>query len=153
MITCIRTDSSNQDFKKLVTELDAELRIRDGDESEFYEQFNKSDSIKYAIVAYQNNEPIACGALRPYNENTIEIKRMYVPLAHRSVGVATIIVKELEKWAAELGYFSLILETGIRQPEAIRLYTKNGYVSTPNYGQYAGVASSVCFSKQLPPNK
>lgn len=153
MITCIRTDSSNQDFKKLVTELDAELRIRDGDESDFYEQFNKSDSIKYAIVAYQDNEAIACGALRPYNENAIEIKRMYVPLANRSVGVATIIVNELEKWAAELGYFNLILETGIRQPEAIRLYSKNGYVSMPNYGQYAGVASSVCFSKQLPNNK
>lgn len=149
MMHCIRTDSTHADFKKLVTELDAELRIRDGDESEFYEQFNKSDSIKYAVVIYQNGVAVGCGALRPYAEDTIEVKRMYVPLEHRSKGIASLVVTELEKWAVELGFYHLILETGIRQPEAIRLYTKNGYQSIPNYGQYEGVSSSVCFAKQL----
>jgi putative acetyltransferase len=149
MMQCIRTDSTHADFKKLVTELDAELRIRDGDESEFYEQFNKSDSIKYAVVIYQNGVAVGCGALRPYTEDTIEVKRMYVPLEHRSKGIASLVVTELEKWAVELGFYHLILETGIRQPEAIRLYTKNGYQSIPNYGQYEGVSSSVCFAKQL----
>lgn len=149
MIHCIRTDSTHTDFKKLVTELDAELRIRDGDESEFYEQFNKSDSIKYAVVIYQDGEAVACGALRPYEEDTIEVKRMYVPLEHRNKGIASLVVKELEEWAVELGFYHLILETGIRQPEAIRLYTKNGYGITPNYGQYKGVSSSVCFAKLL----
>lgn len=149
MIHCIRTDSTHADFKKLVTELDAELRIRDGDESEFFEQFNKSDSIKYAVVIYLAGEPVGCGALRPYTNDKIEVKRMYVPLEHRSKGLATVVLKELEKWAVELGYHHLILETGIRQPEAIRLYTKNGYKSIPNYGQYQGVSSSVCFEKHL----
>jgi putative acetyltransferase len=149
MMHCIRTDSTNADFKKLVTELDAELRIRDGDESEFYEQFNKSDSIKYAVVIYQNGIAIGCGALRPYTNNKIEVKRMFVPLEHRSKGIASMVVTELEKWALELGFYHLILETGIRQPEAIRLYTKNGYNSIPNYGQYEGVSSSVCFEKHL----
>lgn len=137
------------DFKKLVTELDAELRIRDGDESEFYEQFNKSDSIKYAVVIYQAGVPVGCGALRPYTDDKIEVKRMYVLLEHRSKGLASVVLKELENWAVELGYHHLILETGIRQPEAIRLYTKNGYKSIPNYGQYQGVSSSVCFEKHL----
>lgn len=149
MIHCIRTDSTHTDFKKLVTELDAELRIRDGDESEFFEQFNKSDSIKYAVVIYLAGEPVGCGALRPYTDDKIEVKRMYVPLEHRSKGLATVALKELEKWALELGFHHLILETGIRQPEAIRLYTKNGYNSIPNYGQYEGVGSSVCFEKHL----
>lgn len=149
MMHCIRTDSTNADFKKLVTELDAELRIRDGDESEFYEQFNKSDSIKYAVVIYQDGIAVGCGALRPYTEDSIEVKRMYVPLEHRSKGIASMVVTELEKWAIELGFYHLILETGIRQPEAIRLYTKNGYNSIPNYGQYEGVSSSVCFEKHL----
>jgi hypothetical protein len=58
MIHCIRTNATHADYKKLVTELDAELRIRDGDESEFYEQFNKSDSVKYAVVIYQNEIPV-----------------------------------------------------------------------------------------------
>jgi GNAT superfamily N-acetyltransferase len=149
MIHCIRTDSTHADFKKLVTELDAELRIRDGDESEFFEQFNKSDSIKYAVVIYLAGEPVGCGALRPYTNDKVEVKRMYVPLEHRSKGLATVVLKELEKWALELGFHHLILETGIRQPEAIRLYTKNGYNSIPNYGQYEGVGSSVCFEKHL----
>lgn len=149
MIHCIRTDASHPDFKKLVTELDAELRIRDGDESDFYEQFNKSDSIKYAVVIYLNDSAVGCGALRPYTNDKIEVKRMYVPLEHRSKGLATLVLKELEKWALELGFHHLILETGIRQPEAIRLYTKNGYHSIPNYGQYEGVSSSVCFEKHL----
>jgi putative acetyltransferase len=149
MMHCIRTDSTHADFNKLVTELDAELRIRDGDESEFYEQFNKSDSVKYAVVIYQNGVAVGCGALRPYTENTIEVKRMYVPLEQRNKGIASLVVSELEKWAIELGFYHLILETGIRQPEAIRLYTKNGYQSIPNYGQYQGVVSSVCFAKQL----
>ena len=149
MIHCIRTDASHPDFKKLVTELDAELRIRDGDESDFYEQFNKSDSIKYAVVIYLNDSAVGCGALRPYTNDKIEVKRMYVPLEHRSKGLATLVLKELEKWALELGFHHLILETGIRQPEAIRLYNKNGYHSIPNYGQYEGVSSSVCFEKHL----
>jgi GNAT superfamily N-acetyltransferase len=149
MMHCIRTDSTHADFKKLVTELDAELRIRDGDESEFYEQFNKSDSIKYAVVIYQDGISVGCGALRPYTKDSIEVKRMYVPLEHRSKGIASLVVNELEKWAIELGFYHLILETGIRQPEAIRLYTKNGYNSIPNYGQYEGVSSSVCFEKHL----
>ncbi len=149
MMHCIRTDASHADFKKLVVELDAELRIRDGDESDFYEQFNKSDSIKYAVVIYQDGIPVGCGALRPYTTDSIEVKRMYVPLAHRSKGIASLVVTELEKWAIELGFYHLILETGIRQPEAIRLYTKNGYNSIPNYGQYEGVSSSVCFEKHL----
>ncbi len=149
MIHCIRTDSTHADFKKLVTELDAELRIRDGDESEFFEQFNKSDSIKYAVIIYQNGVAVGCGALRPYTNDKIEVKRMYVPLEHRSKGLATVVLKELEKWALELGYHHLILETGIRQPEAIKLYTKNGYNGIPNYGQYQGVSSSVCFEKHL----
>ena len=149
MIHCIRTDAAHPDFKKLVTELDAELRIRDGDESDFYEQFNKSDSIKYAVVIYQTGIAVGCGALRPYTNDKIEVKRMYVPLEHRSKGLATLVLKELEKWAIELGYYHLILETGIRQPEAIRLYNKNGYHSIPNYGQYEGVSSSVCFEKHL----
>lgn len=149
MITCIRTDHTHPDFKTLVTELDAELRIRDGDESAFYEQFNKSESVKYAIVAYINQEPVGCGALRPYQAEVMELKRMYVPLSHRSKGIATVIVAALEIWAKELGFHQLILETGIRQPEAIRLYTKNGYQRIHNYGPYEGMSSSVCFEKKI----
>jgi len=55
----------------------------------------------------------------------------------------------LEHWAVELGYKKCVLETGKRQPDAIALYTKQGYESIPNYGQYMGMENSVCFEKEL----
>ena len=74
---------------------------------------------------------------------------MYVPLNRRGQGIASLVLKELEKWAKELGYKKCILETGLKQPEAIRLYEKNGYKSIPNYGQYSGVENSVCYEKVI----
>ena len=59
------------------------------------------------------------------------------------------VLKELEQWAVELNYTKAIMETGIRMPEAIGLYTKNNYVIIPNYGQYKGMPDSVCFEKVL----
>ena len=79
----------------------------------------------------------------------MEVKRMFVDLAFRGNGIASIILNELEKWAKELGYSGCILETGKKQPEAIKLYKKNGYAIIPNYGQYKQVENSVCFEKAL----
>lgn len=148
-LNCIRTASDNQDFQRLVKELDADLKIRDGDEYAFFAQFNKTDLIKHVVVAYQNNIAVGCGAFKAFTENTVEIKRMYVPLALRGNGIASLVLHELENWAAEIGINKCVLETGIKQPEAIRLYSKNGYTLIPNFGQYAGVESSVCFEKQI----
>jgi len=80
----------------------------------------------------------------------MEVKRMYVLPQHRGKGLATRILTGLESWAKELSYQKCILETGKRQPEAIALYTKNGYIVIPNYGQYKGIENSVCFEKVLP---
>jgi GNAT superfamily N-acetyltransferase len=79
----------------------------------------------------------------------MEIKRMYVKEDKRGKGIASIILRELEKWCIELKYEKSILETGLAQPEAIRLYTKNNYQRIPNYGQYEHVQTSVCFEKNL----
>jgi putative acetyltransferase len=147
MINCIRTTSANNDFRDLVTELDKELRIRDGEEHSFYAQFNKIDAIKHVIVVYQDELPVGCGAIKEYAPGVMEVKRMFVPLVNRGAGIATIVLKELEIWSKELGYKKCILETGIKQPEAIRLYEKNNYKRIPNYGQYEKVTNSVCFEK------
>jgi putative acetyltransferase len=148
-LNCIRTTSDNQDFQRLVKELDADLKVRDGDEHAFFAQFNKTDMIKHVVIAYQNNIAVGCGAFKAFSENIVEIKRMYVPLALRGKGIASVVLRELENWAAEIGTNKCVLETGIRQPEAIRLYSKNGYKIIPNFGQYVGVESSVCFEKGI----
>jgi putative acetyltransferase len=149
MIKIIRTDSDNQDFINLVRYLDTDLAERDGDEHSFYAQFNKINKIKYVVVAYENDKPVGCGAIKEYSPNTMEIKRMYTSPESRGKGIASKVLTELETWAAELSYEKCILETGKKQPEAIGLYKKNGYKLIPNYGQYAEVENSLCFEKDI----
>jgi GNAT superfamily N-acetyltransferase len=151
MISVIRTDPSNRNFTALVKLLDADLAIRDGDEHAFFAQFNNTGGIPWAVVAYLDNTPIGCGCFKQNAEGVAEVKRMFTHPVARGKGVASLVLASLEKWAAELGFKKCILETGIRQPEAISLYKKAGYNSIPNYGQYAGVESSVCFEKALTP--
>lgn len=145
----IRCDSSNKDFIILVAELDAGLKITDGADHSFYDQFNKLDGIKNVVVLYENEIPVACGAFKAHNENPVEIKRMFSLPAARGKGFASMVLKELEAWAQELNYKRSVLETGERQIEALALYAKNGYKIIPNYGQYVGVKNSICFGKNL----
>jgi len=144
-----RTDSEDPDFCQLVKELDIDLKLRDGEEHVFYSQFNKTDKIKHVIVAYDHDLPVGCGALKSYSNDTMEVKRMYVSENQRSKGIASEILHALETWSKELGYKKCILETGKKQPEAIRLYEKNQYRIIPNYGPYENVENSVCFEKVL----
>lgn len=147
MIHLKRTNSDNSDFQELVKELDKDLSIRDGEDHAFFAQFNKTDSIRHVVLAYQDDRAVGCGAIKHYDEKTMEVKRMFVPPELRGRGVASLVLAELEKWCRELNYEKCILETGEKQPEAIRLYHKNNYKVIPNFGQYAGVESSVCFEK------
>jgi len=149
----LRTNSENKDFIELVKLLDSYLKVKDGDEHSFYAQFNKIDILKYVVVVYDNETSIGCGTIKPYDKDTMEVKRMFTSERSRGKGIATMILLELEKWATELSYKKLILETGIRQPEAIKLYKKNGYNSIQNYGQYKGMENSICFQKNLSLNK
>ena len=149
MVICFRTDSGNEDFRKLVNELDADLRIRDGEDYAFFAQFNKLDAIKQVVVAYDNETPVGCGAIKAYSPDTMEVKRMYVPSNKRGQGIASTILKELEQWTVESGCTKCRLETGVKQPEAIGLYKKSCYKRIPNFGQYENVESSVCFEKEL----
>ena len=145
----LRTTSENQDFQNLVKQLDAYLAVMDGEEHGFYDQYNKIDSLKNCIVIFDNDEAVACGAIKAFDEKSMEVKRMFTLLERRGKGLASAILNELETWTKELGYKKTILETGKRQTEAVALYQKCGYKIIPNYGQYAGVENSVCFDKTL----
>ncbi len=131
MIIIKRTNSDAKNFQVLVKELDLELKVRDGKDYLFYAQLNKTDKIKHVIVAYDETEPVGCGAIREYSPDTMEVKRMFVLLNKRSQGIASAILTELETWCKELNYKNCILETGKNQPEAIRLYEKNNYKIIP----------------------
>ena len=144
-----RTNFDNVDFINLVKELDAYLKITDRDEHDFYNQFNHIDVLKNIVVIYFNEIAVGCGAIKKFDNNTVEVKRMFVCQEKRGSGVAQEMIQELETWAKELGYQECILETGIRQLEAVRFYKKCNYKIIPNYGQYKKMENSICFKKRL----
>src|ERR1700753_160779 len=96
MITLLRTDSENKDFISLVQKLDADLAARDGADHDFYDQYNKIDAIKHVVIAYEDQQPVACGAMKAFETDTMEIKRMFVDPAYRGKGLATRVLLELE---------------------------------------------------------
>ena len=147
MITIKRTTSDNSDFGKLVVELDAYLRILDGEDHAFYAQFNKTNLLKNAVICYENDIGVGIGAYKEFEPNVAEIKRMYTIPDYRGKGIAKAILTELEAWAKEENYTTSILETGFLQVDAIGLYQKLGYKITENFGQYIGVSNSVCMKK------
>lgn len=144
-----KTDSTDPDFITLVNALDAELRIRNGEADSFYKQFNKIDTIRHCVVLSEDGKPMACGAFKHFEAGAVEIKRMYVLPEARKNGLAQRVLQSLENWAAETGMKACVLETGLNLPEAIRLYENAGYTRIPNYGQYIGIANSVCYKKVL----
>lgn len=145
----IRTTSSHQDFQLLIEALDDDLYIRNGEAQLKYRPYNKVDMIRHVVLVYLNGKAVGCGAFKRYDDASVEIKRMFVYPEMRGKKLAAGILIELEKWAIEEGYRNAVLETGHKQTEAIRLYTKAGYVLTENYGQYIGMEESICYRKTL----
>jgi len=145
-----RTQSSNEDFNNLIVQLDKELYTRYQSAQTAYDKHNKIELIDTVIIAYDNGgQPIGCGCFKNFNKDTVEIKRMFVTASYRGMGISKLILKELENWAKDLGFSEAILETGVKQGEAIGLYSNAGYSRIENYGQYKDISTSVCFEKKL----
>lgn len=149
MISIQRTTATNNDFVLLIKRLDEDIKVRDGEEHLFHAQYNKTDHIHHVLVAYKNKTAVGCGAIKHFDNQTAEIKRMYVSTDYRGKGIATKILNALELWARELNYKHTILETGVKYHEALALYQKHGYSPIPRYGQYEKMLSSRCFKKSL----
>jgi len=144
-----RTNNSDKYFVKLAALLDTELKERYGIKQSEYDEYNKIDPIDTAVIGYLNETPVACGCFKEINDQTIEIKRMYVQTQHRGKGFSIRILQSLENWGSEFGYLKALLETGKGQPEAIALYKKCGYQTIENYGPYKNLENSVCMEKSI----
>ena len=148
MLSLKRTTSKDLDFQKLTREFDEYLIDINGDERDFFAQFNNI-YIQNVIVCYDGNEAVGCGAFKEYEPNVAEIKRMFVNPNHRNKGIAKMILQELLHWTQEENFTSAILETAQKLKPAIALYHSFGFEIIPNYGQYINVESSVCMKKIL----
>ena len=115
------------------------------------------DPLGQFFVGYLDGEPVATAAWRRSSvkalgaEVTAEIKRMYVVPAAQRRGLARRMLAHLEATAAEAGIEALVLETGMKQPEAIELYLSSGYEPIPGFGYYCGSDLSRCFARRVAP--
>jgi putative acetyltransferase len=101
------------------------------------------------LVARSEGNAVGCGALVPMDEYAVEVKRMFVSKEERGLGIATMILDELERLAREFDYDAMRLETGVKQPESIALYGKAGFYRIPNFPPFENDSSAVCFEKKI----
>lgn len=148
-IEVLKTDSADIDFVRLIRLLDEDLEERYGIIQKQFDALNQVDHVRVVVIIYKDGSPVACGAFNEYDSSTIELKRIFVKKEHRNQGLARLLVKTLEELAKETGHKYAILETGIKQPEALSLYKKHGYAIIRNYGPYIGNSNSVCMKKEL----
>ncbi|OIN59395.1 GNAT family N-acetyltransferase [Arsenicibacter rosenii] len=150
LVTIHRTTAADPAFIALIAGLDADLRIRYQPYQAKYDGFNKVDTSARVVIAYLDKQPVGCACFRPMTEReAVEIKRMFVKPEARGNGLAMTMLKALEEWAAEEQFTVARLETGNKQPEAVGLYQKAGYIRTANYPPYVGFETSICMEKPL----
>lgn len=146
-----RTDGKNKDFIENCRFLDMDLERRVGKviKRDKYRKYNQLDEIKEAIVVYEDGKAIGGGALRRYDDENIELKRVFVHPEYQGRGIGSKLVSLLVDWAIELGYKRIILETGELLVQSCAVYKKLGFEIIPNYGPYADMPESLCMAKEL----
>ena len=149
MIRLQRTTSDNEDFRLLIAELDKELQSRYEERQAIYDRYNIIENNGNVVIAYKDEMPVGCGCFKKFDDRSVEIKRMFVRPEYRGQKIAASILQQLENWAIEFNISGTILETGIKQHEAIHLYRKSGYIVVENYGPYKGLPESICMQKNL----
>ena len=146
-----RTDGKDKDFIENCRLLDIDLDRRVGKKikRDKYKKFNQIDEIQQAIVVYEGNKAVGGGAIRRYNDEDIELKRVFVHAEYQGQGIGSKLVSLLIEWAEELGYQRMILETGELLAESCAVYKKLGFQVIPNYGPYVDMEESLCMAKEL----
>jgi GNAT superfamily N-acetyltransferase len=152
-------DMATEPGRTLTYELWCEMEVLYADDPTSPESNGETDDLRndelfaptgrFVIVYDDEDRPIACGAIRRRDDEAAEIKRMYVRPSARGHGISRMVLHELEATARRYGYRALVLETGLRQPQAIALYESHGYSVIPNFGFYKESPLSVCYRKEL----
>ena len=149
-IRVINTDKNNPDFVALVSLFDELLVDTYGaDVMADFHPLNALDDIIHTVVVGCDNEPSACGGIKPFDDDTVEIKRIFVKPAFRRLGLGARVIQRLEELAVSGGFSRAVLETATDMAAAQALYLQCGYTRIKNYGPYENNPLSVCFEKHL----
>ena len=147
----VYTNGGNSDFIELCHSLDIYLNeLVGGEENRAeYIPYNQLDDIHDVIVAYDGDIPVGSASFKKYDDESAEVKRVFIKPEYRNKGISSKIMELLENIAREQGYHYLILESGEPLVAAMVLYRKIGYKVIPNYGQYKDMPDSICMRKIL----
>lgn len=152
-----RVPIGDPDAQRLIEEVQEEYVARYGGRDETpIDHTEFVDPNGAFFLGRLDGAPVVCGAWRRRGDvevdettDTAEVKRMYVVPAARGLGLARRMLAHLEASAAAAGAEAMILETGLRQPEAIALYESSGYARIPGFGHYRHSDVNRCFGKPL----
>jgi putative acetyltransferase len=152
-VTVRREEISSSTAMALIAALNAELKSLYPEEGATHFRLDPAEvaeGIGAFMVAYRDGVPAGCGAVRLLDADTAEVKRMYVTPGARGQGVGRAVLAALEAEARRIGARRLLLETGIRQIAALRLYEGSGFCHIEPYGEYRqSPNTSVCMAKEL----
>ncbi|HVQ89215.1 MAG TPA: GNAT family N-acetyltransferase [Actinomycetes bacterium] len=136
--------------KELIEELQEEYVARYGGRDE-----TPVDPKQFAppsggfLMVFVGREPVGCAGLRKHNQQSVEVKRMFIRRPFRGRGLSRWLLARVEEHGRLLGYDRILMETGVQQPEAMRLYETSGYEPIPGFGYYAQAAQNRCYAKEL----
>lgn len=148
-IKVVHTTSESPDFIFLYNTFDTFLWERYPELKTDYWGNNIIEFNPDVVIIYLDDKPVGCGCFKKYNDKTAELKRMFVSSDARGLGLAQLIIREVENKAIEKGFEFLILETLYKQIEAITLYQKVGFEIIENYEPYVGLTNSICMGKNI----
>jgi len=148
-IKVVKTTSENPDFISLIKTFDTFLWERYPELKKDYWGNNLIEFNANVFLVYLDQKAVVSGCFKKYNNYTVELKRMFVSPEARGLGLAQLVIKELEAEAKNIGFKRMILETLYKQVEAIGLYQKMGFNIVDNYEPYVGLPNSICMSKSI----
>jgi putative acetyltransferase len=151
-VSVVRADILSPIAQELIRALNAEMTARYPEDGATFFRLDADEVAEgwgAFLIAYLGPRPVACGAVRRIDEGVGEIKRMYVSSDVRGRGIGRAVLAALEAEARGLGLRRLLLETGIRQAEALALYRRAGFSLIPPFGEYVHSPLSACMAKDL----
>ena len=143
-----RADPGAKESRELVEEMWRELDELYGNEVATPADFQDPSGVIF-VIARQDGIAVGCGAILRRSDTIAEAKRVFVTPSARRSGIARAIMQELEQLARAAGFNEIWLETGLRQPGALRLYENLGYTRRAGFGDYKDDPLNVCLAKRL----
>ena len=145
----IITHERDERFIELSDKLNQEYYDNLGEMALKYEDYNELNVPHLVLLVLNWDKPIACVSYKIFNDNSIEIKRLYVTKRHRNKGIAHKLVKQIEKVAIDYGFKYSYLVTGVNNIAAINLYKKLDYEVIDNFGMFKDDENCICMKKEF----